>query len=492
MGLRINTNVASLRAQRALSRSTSKLETAMTRLSTGLRINTGSDDVAGLSKSESLRTQIRGIDRAKANITAASSVLGVSEGYLAELTEISQSLREIAVQAADDTISPSDRSSLINQYNSLAAEYSRLADNAEFNGVNLLTGTFTNKVVQVGTNEGDTISVSIDDARAASIGRVASYTTQTRTGAGSTTGQMVFSDPSGISIAGTAIATTAFESDGVSAVEDSESALAYVNAINSYSSTTGVTAYVNANVLTFDYSSGDALAAGNTLSINGITVKDNSNSYASTDSGVADIVALINDNSSQTGVTATQDSGTDEIVLTATDGRNISVQVGGSADSTVATDVFGMTGDSYNRNIVYRGTFDIQGDSGFSIVGGDTEFASAATVSTTLGTNGLSTVSLTTATSSGEALTILDNVINQLQARRATVGSAINRFQTAENELSSRSESLSAAESSIRDADIAAETAKLTQANILQQAGVAVLTQANSSPEIALQLLQNL
>lgn len=491
MGLRINTNVASLKAQRALARSTKKLQTAMTRLSTGLRINTGSDDIVGLSKSESLRMQIRGIDTAKANISAASSVLGVAEGYLAELTEISQSLREIAVQAADDTISSANRSSLIDKYNSLAAEYSRLADNADFNGVDLLTGTFTNKTVQVGTNQGDTISVSIEDARSSSIGKVAVYTTQTRSLSGSSMDAISFGDPSGLTIAGTAISTTAFSSDGVSSIDADESALAYVNAINTYSGTTGVTAIVNENILTFDYSSGNGLTSSQKLEINGVVVKSDTNSYSSNDAGVADLVTLINNTSSQTGVSATQDAGSDKIILKATDGRNVTINVT-NATSTDGTNVFGMTGATTARSASYRGTFELSANAGFSVTGASTEFATGATVNVSLGTNGLNTVSLSSAANAGSALTILDHVISQLQDRRANVGAAINRFETAESELSSRLENLSAADSNIRDADIAAETAKMTQANILQQAGVAVLTQANSSPEIALQLLQNI
>lgn len=492
MGLRINTNVASIRAQNALLKSTKKLNSAMTRLSTGLRINTGSDDVVGLAKSESLRTRIRGIEQARANIASSSSVLGVAEGYLSELTELAQSLREVAVQAADDTISASDRSSLTDKFTSLMAEYNRLADNSNFNGVKLLDGTFVNKNVQVGTDEGDAISISVSDARSATIGTVALFTSQTRTAVltTTTTTNLAFGDPAGITIGTTAIST--FASDGVSTVEASESALAYVNAINAQAGTTGVTAKVLANSQTFTYTGTQALSAAYNLVVNGVTVKTDATAYAADDDGVASVVALINAKTSLTGVVATQDTANDKLVLTASDGRNISVTVTG-ADTTVSTNVFAMTGSSSNRASIFRGTFRLTSDSAFTIAGASAEFAASASVSVALDAGfSLDNALVTTAANAGSALTILDNVIKQLQTRRATIGSAINRFETSESELASRLENLSAADSKIREADVAMETAKMTQANILQQAGVAVLGQANSAPQIALQLLQNL
>lgn len=493
MGLRINTNVASLRAQHALATSTKKLNTAMTRLSTGLRINAGSDDVVGLAKSESLRTRIRGIDSARLNISSASSVLGVAEGYLSELTEVAQSLREVALQAADDTISPTDRGSLTSKFSSLMTEYSRLTKNAVFNGVNLLDGTFTGKVIQAGTEEGDTISVSIDDARSGIIGQVAIYTAQTRTSAAAAASSLDLTDMNSFDVNGVTVATSDLSSDGVSNVEGDESAIAYVNAINAKAGQTGVSAHILSNTKDFVYTGTTGMTASHNLVINGVTVKtDTSNAYAADDNGVAALVTLINSKASQTGVTATQAAGSDTLTLTASDGRNIDVVITGAAGAD-NTNLYGMTGASTNRAVVFRSTFTLTADDAFTISGATAEFTANATESVAIDSStALSNCDLSQASTAGFALTILDNAIRQLQTRRGDIGTAINRFSVSENELAARLENLSAAESRIREADIAAETAALTQANVLQQAGATILGQANASPQIALVLLQNL
>lgn len=499
MGLRINTNISSLAAQAALRKSTSKVNQALTRLSTGLRINTGSDDVVGLAKSESLRSQVRGINQAQANIASSSSVLGVGEGYLAQLTEIAQQMRETAVQSADDTLSSADRSALSTKFSDLMNEYNRLANNANFNGVKLLDGTFTSKSVQVGSNQGDTISITISDARSTAIGQVAVLTSSSRSylGAAATTLTDVdLAYDGGITINGSAMGTLA--SDGASASDADESAIAYVNAINAVSGTTGVTATVNANVFTLNYGAASyALGAAVTFSINGVTVKTGTDGSVGTsnDTEAQTLTNLINAKSSSTGVVATLDTAGDTIILTASDGRNIAMTTNGNA---AGINALGYTGaaaatPSTVGMVAYRGTFTLQSTTSFTIAGAATEFASAASVTANVTSNSaLSYASLASATTSGAAITTLDNVIAQLQTRRGNIGSALNRFQVAESELGARLENISAAESRIRDADMAEETAKLTQAQILQQAGVTVLGAANSAPQIALQLLQGL
>ncbi|MCP5464798.1 MAG: hypothetical protein H7A33_07230 [Deltaproteobacteria bacterium] len=498
MGLRINTNIASLSAQNALSKSTRKLNRSLTRLSTGLRINTGQDDVVGLAKSEALRSQIRGIDQARANIASASGVLGVAEGYLSELTNIAQQLRETAVQASDGTISSADRTSLSDKFSNLLAEYNRLANGANFNGVSLLDGTFVSKSIQIGPDQGDTISISVTDARSSTIGEVAVFTSSTWTAVSTNTAataSTAFTDPSGtITVNGVTVPTSAYLDDGVSSIESDESALAYVNAINSVSGQSGVTAQVLANVVTVDYTAGTGLSSGQSLIINGVTVKNTTLDVTiGDDDDMSALVSLINSKTTQTGVTATIDTANDVMVLSASDGRNIHIQTTANAVNSSGYNVFGMTGASGNTQATFRGTFVLQGNEAFNVENADSTFAANATEAVTVDTNSsLDNASLSTAANSQSAITTLDNVIAQLQSRRATVGSTLNRFETAESELNARVENLSSAESAIRDADIAAETAKLTQFQILQQAGVTVLAQANAAPQIALTLLQSI
>lgn len=502
MGLRINTNVQSLKAQNVLDQTTKKLNQSLERLSTGLRINTGKDDSVGLSKSESLRAQIRGIDIAKRNISNASSVLGTTEGVLSQLTEIGQQMREVAVQAADGTLSASDRSALTTKFSDLMNEYNRLANNAEFGGVKLVDGTFINKSIQVGpdSTSGNTISISISDARSSAIGQVAVLTGTTKNDVtGNTSTDLDLPSISGVAINGTSLGASS--SDGVSNVEASDSAIAYVNAINSISGTTGVTASVNATVFTLDYNSAsNALAAATTFSINGVTVKSSTTDgsvNASCDTEAQVFVNLINAKTSTTGVTATIDTTANSITLTASDGRNIHLAIGGGAAGVDVNNALGYAGNyavsTSQSNAVYRGSFTLQSDSSFTVTGAAAEFAASDSVATAVDSSlALSKASVGDSTSATTAINTLDNVINQLQSRRGTIGSTSNRLDIADAELSSRQENLSAAESRIRDADIAVETAKLTQQQILQQAGVTVLGAANSAPQIALTLLQGL
>lgn len=505
MGLRINTNVASLTAQNNLKATTTRLNQSLTRLSTGLRINTGQDDVVGLVRSELLRAQNRGLDIAQQNVSNATAFIGVAEGYLSRLTEIAQSMRESAVQAAESTIDPASRSALNDNFTELLEEYNRLAGGANFTGINLLDGTFTNKGLQVGANEGETLAISIGDARSATIGRVAIYTAITMVYTSTAaTASAAFTNPAG-SVSFTVGTDTVtinsgdYSDDGVSFLESSESALAYVNAINRVSGSSGIVAKVDANVLTVDYSTGQ-LESNQHLLINGVTVKSSTLSVsAADDDDMSSLVSLINEQSIETGVTASIDTSTDEIVLTASDGRNITVQVSARGDVGSSFNAFGMTGSGAgatdNTQATYRGTFRLTSEKAFSINDGTAGVLVTGGGSTSVNIDdntSLVNADISDSDVAGEAITILDNVLSQLQGLRADIGSTQTRLDLALAELRSRQENLMSSESLIRDADIATETARLTQDQILQQAGVTVLAQANSSPQIALSLLQSI
>lgn len=488
MGLRINTNVASLAAQNSLQRTSKQLGTSLERLSSGLRINKGADDVVGLLTSENLRGQIRGISVAALNLNRGSNLLGVAEGSLAQLTDVAQKLREKVVQAADTTISAADRTNITNSVSDLTNEYGRLATASAFNGVDLLNGTFTNKAFQIGPNSTDTLSLTISDSRASAIGKVAILTSITITGQSKTSAGAEFADPSGITINSVALASTAFTSDGVSKVQASESALAYVTAINSISGQTKVTAQVLSNIVTLaTYSGATDVSATDSLYVNGVLVAQAA--YSASSSGADSLVTAINNISVQTGVSATNDTTASAVVLTAADGRNVDLKFSVTTTST-SSGVMGLHNVSGTAFSFYRGTFKLFSDLAFTL-GGATAEISATTSIALSDTTTLSNVDTSTAANATTAIFILDNVIRGLQNRRADVGSKAIRFDVALAELSTRQENLSASESSIRDADIAAETANLTKNQILQQAGVSVLQRANSLPQIALSLLQS-
>jgi flagellin len=159
--LRINTNIASLTAQRNLSNTTKALSRAMERLASGKRINSARDDAAGLAISEGLNSQVRGLARASQNMNEAQGFLQTADGAMAEQMNLVQRMRELAMQSANGTLSKSDRSSLDLEYQQLLQEFARIANQTSFNGVKLLDGSFGTKSVQVGVNKGESMDLTL-------------------------------------------------------------------------------------------------------------------------------------------------------------------------------------------------------------------------------------------------------------------------------------------------------------------------------------------
>lgn len=173
MALTVNTNIASIQAQRSLAGITQKLGSSFQRLSTGLRIATAADDAAGLAISERLRAQVRSLDQARRNANDGISMVQTAEGALNESGSLLQRLREISVQANNGTVSAADRDTLQQEFSDLVDEVDRIAQSTEFNDINLLDGTQGSVTFQIGsgTTAGvDTLSVSLSSARTADLG----------------------------------------------------------------------------------------------------------------------------------------------------------------------------------------------------------------------------------------------------------------------------------------------------------------------------------
>lgn len=169
MGLRVNTNIASLTAQRNLSQVTSRLSGNFSRLSSGLRIATAADDAAGLAISERMRAQIRSLGAATRNAQDGISLVQTAEGALGEVSNILGRMRELAVQAANGTLSQADRTTINTEVTALQSEMDRVAGTSSFNGINLLNAASTVSI-QVGINSGEVIAVNLSDAQASALG----------------------------------------------------------------------------------------------------------------------------------------------------------------------------------------------------------------------------------------------------------------------------------------------------------------------------------
>jgi flagellin len=382
MAQTINTNVASLNAQRNLNRSQGLLNQSLERLSTGLRINSARDDAAGLAISERFTTQIRGLNQAVRNASDGISLSQTAESALGELTNNLQRIRELAVQSANATNSASDRAALNAEVTERLAEVDRIAKQTSFNGVKVLDGSFGTATFQVGANVGETISVSLTtDVTAAAIGTV-----NTNTGA-------------------------AFDMTDATA----------------------------ANFVTLDFGDGATADLYGTVDIAaGSSVQEAAD--AINNANIDGIAAFVN---ATDQLQVLSDIGDVEFTETVAGGANT---VG--LDGVVTAD---------------------------EVVGATTT---------------LSGVGVDTVANANFAIARIDSALTDVNGLRGNLGAIQNRFESTIINLQTVSENLAASRGRIQDADFAAETAALTKAQILQQAGVAVLSQANAQPQLALSLLQ--
>jgi flagellin len=170
MGLRVNTNLFSLTAQRNLSVVSERLQGNLQRLSSGLRIATAADDAAGLGISERLRAQIRSLDQAGRNSADGISLVQTAEGALGEVNNNLARMRELAIEAANGTLNTGDRAALDSEFQALISEIDRVATQTDFNGVNLFDGSTTTLSIQVGTESGETIAITLEDATTSGLG----------------------------------------------------------------------------------------------------------------------------------------------------------------------------------------------------------------------------------------------------------------------------------------------------------------------------------
>lgn len=458
----INTNMASLNAQRNLGTSQSALNTSIQRLSSGLRINSAKDDAAGLAISERFTSQIRGLTQASRNANDGISLAQTAEGALGQVGDALQRIRELSVQSANATNSSSDRAALQQEVSQLVSEISRIGDTTSFNGLKILDGSYTNQQYQVGANAGEVINVSVADSRASQLGA----TTLSSTG-----GNTVTNFAQALTVNGTTIDTAA-----------AANATDVINAINAESSTTGVTASrATSNTLTTatDFVT-VAVGAAAQLTINGTTV----DFAAGTTRDQA--IALINAKATQTGVTVAAE-GTADFKFSSANGADFTIQDTAVANGVAGAAAFGA--DTSTTATTYSAGITLSAELGSTITSAGA-LSTALNMGTTQVDYKVSTMDISTVDGANKALAAADAALTQVSSTRAQLGAIQNRFSAVVSNLGAASENFSAARSRIMDADFASETASLTRGQILQQAGTAMLAQANSLPNNVLSLLQ--
>ena len=492
----INTNIMSLNAQRNLGTSGSSLATSIQRLSSGLRINSAKDDAAGLAISERFSTQIRGMDQAARNANDGISLAQTAEGALTEIGNNLQRIRELSVQARNATNSPSDREALNAEVQLLKAEIQRVAEDTNFNGTKLLDGGFQSQSFQIGADQGQTIDIAqiananikalgnwnkVDTAAgvtgvAADGGYVAGTVTagtgtldlSSLTAAAALTFQIgsttinVAADASRTTAADLATAVQAAIGTSVAgvtaAVSGTDVALTNTNTA-AISVTGGLTATVSAQAETGGTPA--SFTAGNfTLTGTKGTATINFGAAGSGAQRATDLVKAINNQSYNTGVSASLDS-TGKLQLASASG-DFTIGGGGAT----LTDQTGLTAG------------------GTATAGFGTAWAAGASAT------GFADLDISTTAGADNALNAMDAALNTINSARADLGAVQNRFTSVVANLNTSSENMSSARSRIRDTDYAKETAELTRTQILQQAGTAMLAQANQTSQNVLSLLR--
>jgi flagellin len=495
MAMQINTNVASLNAQRNLMTTQSSLATSLQRLSSGLRINSAKDDAAGLAISERFTTQINGLNQAARNANDGISLSQTAESALGELTNNLQRIRELAVQSANATNSASDRAALDQEVQQRVAEIDRIASQTSFNGRKVLDGTFGNAQFQVGANVGETISVNLTTGmRSTQIGQIA-----TATGTAVTANALT---DAGMTIAvgtGTAVSIGASVA-GAANGQGTDSAYSKVNAINAAgvagltatATTTHTGAFSTITGATQGTDTSSTYVAGSySLTVNGTAVYTAQSLAAGASLTGQDVAAQVNLFSTTTGVSASYAGG--NLTFTSVDGRNtnivetISLGTAGTGGATAGVAGSG-TGVAAAQEGVVRGTVTLSASDNITMTGQYADIGQAATISKD--TTTISAVNVLTVAASNTAINRIDSALTSVSSLRSTFGAIQNRFESTISNLTAVSENLSAARSRIKDADFAQETANLTRAQILQQAGTAMLAQANSLPQGVLALLK--
>jgi flagellin len=500
MSLVLNTNIDSIVAQNNLNGSQSLLTQSLTRLSSGLRINSAADDAAGLAISQQFTTQVNGTNQAINNANDAVSESQTAAGALTTIVNNLQSIRTLAVESANGSNSASDRQALDQQVQQQIAEITQIASQTTFNGLNVLNGSSGVQTYQVGANVGNTISINLAQGVGANqVGAVASTTTAVATGGTSGALTIAVGNGSATTIGASSLyATTASSGTGGSAYayQDANSAYAKAGAING-ANISGLTATAN-NSQDVTFGSVTVGTGGYSLAVNGVTVL-NATSGTLT---AANLVSAINSFSTQDGgVTAA--TGGSGLILTAADGSNIQLNqtltgaaAGGitavaSYNAQTATDI--GTAAAYTTGATaFYGQVSLSSSQNIQVGGAGADltasgFAAATTVTATGTLQGNNVLTVNGANATIESVDSALATVSQFQSQ---LGAIQNRFTAAVSNLQSTSQNLTQSRSTIEDADFAQETANLTQAQVLEQAGISVLAQANQQPQLILKLLQ--
>ena len=463
MSMVINTNASALNAIQNLEKNKASLSSSMEKLSSGLKINRAADDSAGLSIASRMAAQIGSLTQASANAQSGVSLINIADGALNSIASSLSTLRALAIQAANGTLTSSDRSSINANAESLLTQINSVVAQTNFNGLNLLDGTL-NTTLQVGTEEGDSIVLTAKSANTADIGAV--IVNSAAVTSALSVGDLVIN----------ATAIRASVSDGVSYDMSDASAIAIAAAINGNGTDLDARAVANPTVTDVsDYTFSRNMQG--TITVNGVQ----SSIISITDhlaDNVANAMTAINALSNESGVVASTNAD-GQMIFTAADGRNITIAYEG-VDNTD----FGAVDAGTTTGIVT-----ITSSGPVTVSGANPEYA-GLTAGTSSDLTTLATADLSSQANAISSLAVIDGAIDAISDIRSNFGAVENRLYSAIENLSNNSVNLQDAMSQIMDTDFATEMSNFSKHQIMQQASTAMLAQANAEPQGVLKLLQ--
>lgn len=496
----INTNVSALYALNALSNNGNTTSNLEQELSTGLAINSPANNPAGYIAAQGFTAQIAGVNQATSNANTAISLVQTADGAITQQVNILQNIASIANQAANGGSTAQQLSALQQVVSQLQTEVSSISSQTNFNGVNLLDGTFQGVNFQVGAEAGQTIGLSLASTNANQLGVYQSAASSTGTpyhadGVGTGT----VADNTGASYAITTSGSGAFTAGNVGVsgssggthvtVTANESAKSVAAAINGITSTTNVQASAVTSIAltvgtgTFQFTLGNGTGNGQT---NAATIDANVTTASQT--GLAGLVDAINEATGQTGVTATANSN-GQLVLTQAQGDNISIAfaAGNSTGTLTAAGTSALQlNDTTHQEATIQGLVTLQSDESFSLGSN----ASNIGLSTSTNLSSLASVNVSTQSGAAAALNVVNYALQQLETVGSQLGATQQQLQATVGNLQTTSTNLTTALSTVQDANIPQVTTQLTQQQILQQAGVSALAQSSQLQQSFLKLLQ--
>ncbi|PRO65656.1 flagellin [Alkalicoccus urumqiensis] len=466
----INNNIPALNTHRQMGINQNAMQNSMEKLSSGLRINRAGDDAAGLAISEKMRAQINGLDQASRNAQDGISLIQTAEGALDETHSILQRMRELSVQSANDTNVEVDREELQKEVDQLSAEITRIAETTEFNTQNLLTGDFEGKF-HIGANGNQNIKLSIADMSADALGVAgadgATFTQEVTitqdTSASLTDGTYTVGDVSNYS--GAPLDSANIENDAADVTHvmyDSDGNVAAT------SEDGGESWYAYAATEQDSFSFDGKVKPGDEIEISSSgTVATAKVSVETELASGTYTVSDISDNATY--------GGDWELGLTDSNGNIVAL------GATALTGAGASTADP----TAVTNWVDVN-DTSSSLLTVSANDALSLNDEIVISGEG---IDISSQASADKAITTINDAIERVSAERSMLGANQNRLEHTISNLDNSSENLSAAESRIRDVDMAKEMMEMTRANILSQASQSMLAQANQQPQSVLQLL---